>query len=122
MLIGIGQCLALIPGVSRSGSTITTGLILGIERDKAARFSFLLGSVAMVAAAVYALYEVARGKYPLPPMEILLAGIGTSFVTGWLAISFLISYLKKHTLAVFAWYRLGLVAAFWGWYLITMAR
>lgn len=114
MLIGLGQCLALIPGVSRSGATITTGLFLGVERAKAARFSFLLGSVAILAAACYAFLEVAKGKYPLPPTDILLAGIGTSFLTGWMAISFLINYLKKHTLAVFAWYRILLVIAFWG--------
>lgn len=113
MLIGISQCLALIPGVSRSGSTISSGIFLGIERSKAARFSFLLGSVATFAAVVYAAFEVYKGKYVLPPLDVLLAGIGTSFVTGWMAISFLLNYLKKHSLAVFAWYRLVVVVVFW---------
>ncbi len=112
ILIGIGQCLALIPGVSRSGATITSGLFLGIERSKAARFSFLLGSVAITAAAVYAFSEVLKGKYFLPEIDVLLAGIVTSFLTGWLAISFLLNYLKKHSLAVFAWYRLAIVAVY----------
>jgi undecaprenyl-diphosphatase len=116
MLIGVAQALALIPGVSRSGATITSGLFLGVERSKAARFSFILGSVAMVAATAYALFKVAKGEYSLPAMDILITGIVSSFISGWLAISFLLNYLKKHTLAVFAWYRLALVAVFWaGW-------
>lgn len=114
--IGLAQALALIPGVSRSGATITTGLFLGVERSKAARFSFILGSVAMVAATAYALVKVAKGEYSLPAIDILIAGIATSFASGWLAISFLINYLKKHTLALFAWYRLALVAVFWVWW------
>lgn len=116
IMIGMAQALALVPGVSRSGATITTGLFLGVERSKAARFSFILGSVAMVAATAYALMKVAKGEYSLPSADILIAGIATSFLSGWLAISFLINYLKKHTLAIFAWYRLALVAAFWLWW------
>jgi len=116
LLIGLAQSLALIPGVSRSGATITTGLFLGLEREKAARFSFLLGSVAMVAATAYALLKIAKGDYTLPPPEILLTGITSSFAAGWLAVTFLMHFLKKHTLAVFAVYRLLLVAALVVWF------
>ncbi len=116
LLIGLAQALALVPGVSRSGATITTGLFLGIEREKAARFSFLLGSVAMVAATAFAVLKVAKGEYSMPSTDILLIGIASSFAAGWLAISFLMNYLKKHTLAVFAWYRIAAVLVFLGWF------
>lgn len=116
LLIGGAQSLALIPGVSRSGATITAGLFLGLEREKAARFSFLLGSVAMLAATVYALLKVAMGDYSLPAPGILLTGVVSSFAAGWLTIKFLMGYLKKHTLAVFAVYRLLLVTALLLWF------
>lgn len=113
LLIGCGQALALIPGVSRSGATISTGLILGVERAKAARFSFLLGSVAMVAATCLAVLKVYKGEYSLPENGVLITGIATSFVSGWIAISFLMNYLRKNTLKIFAWYRILVVIAFW---------
>jgi len=116
LLVGLAQSLALIPGVSRSGATITTGLMLGVERDKAARFSFLLGSVAMVAAAAYAVYKVLQGDYSLPSFDVLITGIVTSFASGWLAIAFLMGYLKQHTLAAFAYYRFALVACLLIWF------
>lgn len=115
ILIGIAQALALVPGVSRSGSTITTGLFLGINREKAARFSFILGSVAMFAAFAYALFKVGKGEYSLPPMDILFTGIITSFISGWFAVKFLLNYLKRRTLAVFAYYRILLAIVFLGW-------
>ncbi|MCC6643763.1 undecaprenyl-diphosphate phosphatase, partial [Candidatus Peregrinibacteria bacterium] len=105
--IGLAQTLALVPGVSRSGSTITAGLLMGIDRAKAARFSFLLGSIAMVAATAYAVLKVIKGDYSMPPVDILVVGIGTSFIAGWAAISFLMNYLRKHTLAIFAYYRIA---------------
>ncbi len=118
IVIGLAQAVALVPGVSRSGATISAGLFLGVDRARAARFSFILGSVAMMAATAYATIKVGTGAYTLPPMDIMLIGIISSFLSGWLAISFLINFLKKHTLAVFAWYRLLLVAMVWGfWWL-----
>lgn len=118
LLIGAAQALALIPGVSRSGATITTGLLLGVEREKAARFSFLLGSVAMVAATAYAVFKVYKGDYSLPSPDLLITGVLSSFVAGWLAVKFLMSYLKKHTLAAFAYYRFLLVLALVAWFYI----
>lgn len=115
ILISVAQALALVPGVSRSGATITTGLFLGINREKAARFSFILGSIAMFAAFAYALWKVGKGEYSLPPIDILLTGIITSFISGWFAVKFLLNYLKRYTLAIFAYYRILLAIVFLGW-------
>jgi undecaprenyl-diphosphatase len=111
LLIGVIQSLALVPGVSRSGSTITAGLLMGIEREKAARYSFLLGSVAMVAATAYACLKVIKGDYLLPETGVLLVGVVASMISGYLAINFLMKFLKNHTLISFGIYRIliGLV-------------
>lgn len=122
LIIGLAQTLALIPGVSRSGATISAGLIMGIERAKAARFSFLLGSVAMVAATAYAVLKVIKGDFLMPPTDILIVGIVTSFLAGMAAIGFLMNYLRKHTLAVFAYYRLAAAVAFLIWFLWMMQQ
>ena len=103
-IIGVAQAFALIPGVSRSGSTIATGLALGIDRHEAARFSFLLGSVAITAATLLSLYKVFMGEFSLPHTEVLLVGITSSFVSGYASVSLLMRFLKKHTLYVFAVY------------------
>lgn len=117
LVIGLAQVLALMPGVSRSGITISAGLLQGVKREEAARFSFLLGGVAILAGALYAVIETARGKYPLPETGVLIVGIATSFAFGLGAISFLMSYLKKHTLNIFGVYRvvLGLVLFYLMW-------
>jgi len=104
-VIGVAQTLALFSGVSRSGATISAGIIQGIKREEAARFSFLLGSVAISAAIILSIYKVMKGTLVLPPFEILATGIITSFVSGYVAISFLLKFLKKHTLHVFGLYR-----------------
>ena len=104
IIIGIAQAFALIPGVSRSGSTIATGLIQGIDRHEAARFSFLLGSVAITAATLLSLYKVFKGEFMLPSVEVLLVGVTGSFVSGYAAVSLLMRFLKKHSLYVFSGY------------------
>lgn len=116
LIIGCAQALALMPGVSRSGSTITAGLFLGIEREQAARYSFLLGSVAITAATVFAFYKGIKGEYAFPSPDILIAGIISSFLAGIAAISFLLNYLKKHSLALFAYYRIAIALAFMVWF------
>jgi undecaprenyl-diphosphatase len=120
LIIGCAQALALMPGVSRSGSTITAGLFLGIEREKAARYSFLLGSVAITAATVFAFYKGVKGEYAFPAPTILIAGIVSSFVAGIAAISFLLNYLKGHSLALFAYYRIAVALAFMAWFYFGM--
>lgn len=112
LLIGVIQSLALVPGVSRSGSTITGGLLMGIERAKAARFSFLLGSVAMVAATAYACLKVIKGDYLLPETGVLMVGVLASMISGYLAINFLMKFLKNHTLISFGIYRILVGVAF----------
>ncbi len=111
IVIGVAQALALIPGVSRSGATICAGLAQGIKREDSARFSFLLGAVAITAATALAIYEVKKGVLSLPGLDLTIAGIISSFTAGFLSISFLMKYLKNHTLNAFAFYRilLGLI-------------
>lgn len=105
IVMGFAQCLALIPGISRSGITISAGLFQGVKRDEAAKFSFLLGSIAIFGGAVFAVVAVMKGKYAMPQVGPLAAGIASSFLVGLWAISFLMKFLKKHTLHVFGVYR-----------------
>lgn len=105
ILIGVAQACALIPGVSRSGATISAGLAQGISREAAARFSFLLGAVAITAASALSLYHALKGEIAMPPFDLMSAGIASSFVSGYAAIAFLMRFLKKHTLRVFGVYR-----------------
>jgi undecaprenyl-diphosphatase len=111
MFIGVAQACALIPGVSRSGATISTGLITGIKRDESARFSFLLGSIAMTAACAMSAYKTVKGDIGIMNYDILLTGIISSFIFGYAAVAFLMRFLKNHTLHIFGIYRiiLGIV-------------
>ncbi len=107
-LIGFAQILALVPGVSRSGSTMTAGRALGLERGAAARFSFLMSFPIIGAAVVLKLPEVLRDSGAVLP---LFAGIAAAAVSSWLAITVLLRYVSNHSFGVFAVYRivLGLV-------------
>lgn len=105
VLIGIAQSIALIPGVSRSGATISAGLAQGIKREEAARFSFLLGSIAITAATALSVYKIFKGEFALPSTDVLLTGIAGSFLAGFAAIAFLMRFLRKHTLHIFGIYR-----------------
>jgi undecaprenyl-diphosphatase len=105
LLIGLFQCLALIPGVSRSGITITAGLMLGFTRESAARFSFLM-SLPIVAGAAL-LKSLHLFKHGIPPGEALpmLVGIAVSAVTGYVSVAFLLQFVQKRSLSLFVWYR-----------------
>ena len=103
ILIGISQSFALIPGVSRAGMTIGTGILLGLKRETAAQFSFMLGGVAILAANVYSLLSFDPST-PLPPLDFTLIGFISAFVFSYLSIHYLIQFLKKHTLNAFAFY------------------
>ena len=118
LLIGCAQSAALIPGMSRSGSTISMGMFLGIRRDAAARFTFLLAIPAMVAAAAKEALELR--EMPLPPDSgsLLVTGIVVSAVTGYLTIKFFLRYLGTNRLDLFAAYRLVLAAATMVWLLM----
>jgi len=107
ILMGAAQALALIPGVSRSGSTLTAGLFMGLERAAAARFSFLLGIPAITLAGLVelkTLLEEGTGQLGLLP---LIVGILSSAVFSYLAIAGLLRYLKTQNTWVFVWYRLA---------------
>lgn len=114
LIIGLAQAMALIPGVSRSGATITAAIFQGIERSSAARFSFLLGIPAMVGAGLLTGLKVygggGLGGENLGVLAVLI-GFFSSLIFGLLSIWFLMKFLKKHGLAVFGVYRivLGLV-------------
>jgi undecaprenyl-diphosphatase len=114
LLLGAAQSLALIPGVSRSGITITVALLLGLRRTDAARFIFLLGVPAILGAAAREVPALA-GENGGDMAMLMVIGIGTSAIVGYLAIRFFIGYLARHSLDVFAWYRLALAAAVVVW-------
>lgn len=99
VLVGVWQAVAIIPGISRSGSTITGGLLRGLSRDAAARFSFLLGLPAIVGAAIIELPDL-TGVQP----ATVIAATAVSGATGFLAIAFLLRYLRTRTMRPFAAY------------------
>lgn len=104
VLIGLAQSIALIPGISRSGITISTGLFAGLTREVAARFSFLLGGVAILAANSYALLSIHNWSAVMPNLSFILIGFASSFVVSLLAVSWLIKFLRDNTLRPFAFY------------------
>jgi undecaprenyl-diphosphatase len=110
IVMGLAQTLALVPGVSRSGATITAGLLLGLDRPAAARFSFLLSIPAVVLSGLYQLAGFIAGEEGTRGTgagALILATL-LAFVTGYAAISFLLRYLVTHTFNVFVVYRLAL--------------
>jgi undecaprenyl-diphosphatase len=107
--IGFAQALALVPGTSRSGATISAGLLLGVSRETAARFSFLLSIPAILGAGMLKLDELGQGTESTPE---LLAGFLGAAISGFLAVSVLIKLLRTHTLWPFIWYRLIAGTAF----------
>ena len=115
--IGLAQALALMPGVSRSGVTITAALLLGMRRLEAARFSFLMATPIIALAAAKSLFDLWTGTGG-PDLQIipLLAGMAAAAFSGWLCIRFFLRFLRTHSLIPFAVYRLllaALVLALW---------
>ena len=111
LLIGLAQSVALIPGSSRSGVTITGGLFLNLSRETAARFSFLLSLPSVFAAGIFQLYETRKVLLSSPDnLTAILVATLVSAVVGYLSIAFLLNYLKHHTTKVFILYRLVLGA------------
>lgn len=102
-LIGVGQALAITPGISRSGATIATGLARGLERDAAARFSFLLGLPIIFGAGLMQLKDVAAGSTPESTFT-LAVGFLAAAISGYLAIHTLLRFVRRHSLYVFAVY------------------
>ena len=115
VLVGCAQAVALIPGASRSGTTLTGGLLLGLTRETAARFSFLLSIPAVAAAGLFELRDVVKGgdlaEAPLGPT---LVATLVAFVSGLAAIALLMRFLQSHSTHVFIFYRLALGALLLG--------
>jgi len=109
LLIGLAQSIALIPGSSRSGVTITGGLFLNLSRETAARFSFLLSLPAVFAAGIYQLYKT-WASLMASGSDLLNLAVATLFagIVGYASIAFLINYLKQHSTALFILYRIAL--------------
>ncbi|GIV50812.1 MAG: undecaprenyl-diphosphatase [Candidatus Kapaibacterium sp.] len=113
LIIGVAQALALIPGSSRSGTTISAGMLIGIERAAAARFSFLLSIPALLASGMLELVHALR-VLPLNDLWLLSIATLTAALSGYVSIAFLLAYLRRHSLAVFAVYRIGLAVGIGG--------
>jgi undecaprenyl-diphosphatase len=107
VVIGFAQALALVPGVSRSGSTISMARFLGLKRQDAARYSFLLSIPAVVLSGTYSLKDIGNGVEIAPTIVATVV----AFFSGYLAIAFLIDYLGKHGVTIFTVYRVALGVA-----------
>jgi undecaprenyl-diphosphatase len=108
VVMGVIQCLALIPGVSRSGATISAGLFCGLDRVAATKMAFLLGIPALVGAAIFELPHALEGDVGLVPV---LVGTVVSFIVAYASVAWLLKFVAKHSIEVFAFYRvlLGIV-------------
>jgi len=109
-IIGVGQAIALFPGISRSGITIATGLFLGLERETAARFSFLMSVPVIAGAGIWKARTLVGSGVGAAQTGELVVGILTSAIFGFIAVAFLLSYLRSHGTGVFIAYRVGLAA------------
>ena len=104
--VGLVQCLAMIPGTSRSGATIIGGMLLGLSRKCATDFSFFLAIPTLVGAGLYSLY---KERALLSAADIPLFGVGLlfSFLSAWVCVRWLLRYISTHTFVAFAWYRIA---------------
>jgi undecaprenyl-diphosphatase len=109
IVIGIAQAIAIIPGVSRSGITISAGLFRGFEREASARFSFLLSTPLIAGATILHIKEASTSQVNYD-FKVFSIGIITSCITGFIAIKFLLNFLKKYPLNIFVYYRFMLSA------------
>ena len=104
--VGLLQCLALVPGTSRSGASIIGGMLMGLSRKAATEFSFFLGIPTLIGAGGYSLY---KDRELLSAADVPLFGIGLafSFLSAWLCVRWLLAYVSTHDFKPFAWYRIG---------------
>ncbi len=117
--VGLVQCLAMVPGTSRSGATIIGGMLLGLSRQAATDFSFYLAIPTLVGAGAYSLYKE-RALLSLADVPMFAVGLVCSFVSAWLCVRWLLRYIGSHSFVPFAWYRIAfggvvLVTAWSGW-------
>lgn len=114
ILMGLAQALALVPGVSRSGSTLTEGLFMGLERASAARFSFLLGIPAITLAGIVELKDALEGGLGGAGLLPVIVGIASAAFFSYIAIAWLLRYLQTQNTWIFVWYRLAFGLAILG--------
>ncbi len=112
LIVGFAQAIALVPGSSRSGTTITAGLFLGLDRETAARFSFHLSIPAVLASGFFEMYHARHHIGDMGILSLIVAAV-TSGIVGYLSISFLLKYLHKHTTQLFIVYRIILGMLLW---------
>jgi len=114
--VGLVQCLAMIPGTSRSGATIIGGMLLGLSRKTATEFSFFLAIPTLIGASVYSLYKE-RALFAMADLPMFLVGLLFAFISAWLCIRWLLRYIATHTFVGFAWYRIafGIVVLLTAW-------
>ena len=117
--VGLVQCLAMVPGTSRSGATIIGGMLMGLSRQAATDFSFFLGIPTLIGAGLYSLYK-ARHELAWADAPMFLVGLVFSFLSAWLCVRWLLRYVATHDFKPFAWYRIAfgvlvLVTAHFGW-------
>ena len=117
--VGLVQCLAMVPGTSRSGATIIGGMVLGLSRKAATDYSFFLAIPTLIGAGVYSLYKE-RALLNIADMPMFAVGLVFSFLSAWVCVRWLIRYISTHSFVVFAYYRIVfgvivLVTAMTGW-------
>lgn len=114
LVVGLAQCLAMIPGTSRSGATIISGMMAGIQRKTATEFSFFLAMPTMLAATVYDLYRHS-GALSTVELQAIIIGFAAAFVSALIVVTAVLRFVSRHTYRPFAWYRIGfgLVLAVW---------
>ena len=115
LAIGIAQAAALAPGLSRSGLTLTVALFLGLRRETAARFVFLMSLPAVLAVAVKETLDLREVGMAGLPVTILAVGLVTSAIVGYVTVKYFVRYLASHSLDVFAYYRFALAAVTFVW-------
>ena len=104
--VGLVQCLAMIPGTSRSGATIIGGMLMGLSRQVATEFSFFLAIPTLIGAGVYSLYKE-RALLSAADIPLFAVGLVFSFISAWLCICWLLRYIASHSFVPFAWYRIA---------------
>jgi undecaprenyl-diphosphatase len=104
LLIGLAQMIAIVPGISRSGSTITAGLLRRVQRDDAARFSFLLSTPIIIGSGAIEVLDLAKAGLGAAQIEVLVVGFLAAFVTAFFVIRWLLTYLRSHSTDIFAAY------------------
>ena len=114
--VGLAQCLAMVPGTSRSGATIIGGMLLGLSRKAATDFSFYLAIPTLIGAGVYSLYKE-RALLSLADLPVFTVGLVFSFLSAWLCVRWLLRFIATHSFVGFAWYRIvfGLVVLVTAW-------